>query len=73
MLAIWKPVPSYEGLYEISDLGQVRSVKLRGKPHYTSSFKLRKLKYRSDGYLTVCLCKEEFNSFRDSALKCKDV
>ena len=25
MTEIWKPVPGYEGLYEVSDLGRARS------------------------------------------------
>ena len=32
---IWKPIPGYEGFYEVSDLGNVRSLNYRrtGKPH----------------------------------------
>ena len=26
MVAVWKPIPGYEGLYEVSDSGQVRSM-----------------------------------------------
>ena len=56
----WKPIKGYEGLYEVSSLGNVRSVDrhlmfsdrccfLKGKP--------RKPYYKSDGYLKVRLYK----------------
>ena len=47
---IWCPIKGYEGLYEVSDQGRVRSLK---------SGKERILKPGSDkyGYLMVCLCK----------------
>lgn len=32
MSEVWKPIPGYEGLYEVSDLGRIRSVpRLRAK------------------------------------------
>lgn len=43
----WRPVPGYEGRYEVSDQGRVRS--LIGTP------KLRKLTINIDGYRTVNL------------------
>ena len=57
---VWKPVKGYEGLYKVSNLGNVRSVDrhvminnryclLKGKP--------RKAYYSSWGYLTVILYK----------------
>ena len=47
----WKPVSGYEGLYEVSDTGRVRSLKFG---------KARVLKPRNNGwgYLLVNLCKE---------------
>lgn len=44
-IEIWKPVVGYEGLYEVSNLGNVRSVKKIIKPHIIK------------GYLGVSLCK----------------
>lgn len=56
MQELWAPVVGYEGLYEVSDLGRVRSL-----DHFKSGrqFKGRKLKPapNSGGYLTVGLCK----------------
>ena len=57
---VWKPIKGYEGLYKVSNLGNVRSVDrhvminnryclLKGKP--------RKAYYSSWGYLTVILYK----------------
>lgn len=49
----WLPVKGYEGLYEVSDWGNVRSL------NYRRTVKTRLLKTRknSSGYLVVCLCK----------------
>ena len=61
---IWKPVKGYEGLYEVSNLGQVRSLsrtkqgkfKKNGLPsYYTTKEKLLKPKVATDGYYTVTL------------------
>jgi hypothetical protein len=49
MSEIWKAIPEYQGLYEVSNFGNVKSIK-NGKE--------RKVKCTSDGkYLFVCLSK----------------
>lgn len=48
----WKPVPGYEGLYEVSDLGNVRSLNY-GK---TGEVKVLKPAVKRDGYCRVTLC-----------------
>lgn len=58
----WKPIPGYEGLYEVSDLGRVRSITkqvfnifkkgLISKPGVVLK---KESHYR--GYDRVCLCK----------------
>lgn len=45
----WKPIDGYEGLYEISNLGRVKSLK------YNKEKILKPGKAR--GYLRVCLCR----------------
>ncbi|MFD5308286.1 NUMOD4 motif-containing HNH endonuclease [Streptomyces ardesiacus] len=52
----WKPVRGYDGWYEISDQGQVRSWK-KSVQHFTRLDKPRllKLKVDKDGYLSVTL------------------
>ena len=47
----WRPVPSFEGHYEVSTSGQVRSVKF-GKQ------KLMRPTLDTDSYRGVCLCKQ---------------
>lgn len=49
---VWKPIPGYEGLYEVSDLGRVKSIKY-GKEMILRPGKTRK------GYLRVGLYKDE--------------
>lgn len=47
---IWKPVKGYEELYEVSDLGRVKS-------HWYGREKILKPVKTKDGYLQVCLCR----------------
>jgi hypothetical protein len=52
----WKPVPGYEGAYEVSDAGQVRSLDrldARGRRRTGKQLSLRK---QPSGHLTVSLC-----------------
>ena len=48
---MWKPVIGYEGLYEVSDQGEVRRLFPNGR---TKNMKL----WRSANYYTVCLSKK---------------
>lgn len=52
MEEIWKDIQGYEGLYQVSNLGRVKSL------NYNRSGKERILKYgtNTQGYLNVCLC-----------------
>lgn len=61
MPELWQPVRGYEGLYEVSDQGSVRSL---DRTVWNGTVK-RRLKGRelkagkaSNGYLTVALCKQ---------------
>lgn len=47
----WKAINGYEGLYEVSDTGLVRSLR-HGKKRILSPGK------RGDGYLAVVLCRD---------------
>lgn len=47
----WRAVPGYEGFYEVSDLGQVRSLHARWNGPKTLAQKLDEC-----GYPEVCLC-----------------
>ena len=50
---VWKPIKGYEGLYEISNLGRVKSLNYRG----TGKEKILKNIEDYKGYLEVCLTK----------------
>lgn len=52
---IWKPIKDYEGLYEISNFGRVRSHQYH-RGTYNRILKPRKVK---DGYLMVALYKNK--------------
>ena len=54
MEEIWKPVKDYEGLYEVSNMGRVKSLNYRR----TGKEKVLKGKLNNSGYLKVTLCKE---------------
>lgn len=47
----WKDIDGYDGLYQVSDFGRVRSRK-------SGEWKVRKSVKNKDGYLTVCLFKD---------------
>lgn len=54
MEELWKDIKGYEGLYEISNLGQVRSIPRKGTFKYKHILKTKKNK---SGYLMVHLFK----------------
>ena len=55
-LEIWKDIPEYEGLYQVSNLGKVKSLARKNKNRVNQE-KLMKLKLNSSGYYQVWLCK----------------
>lgn len=60
MKEIWIPVKDYEGLYEVSNLGNVRSLG-NGNSNNSEYHKIRVLKpyVCTNGYLGVVLCKNK--------------
>ena len=54
MNEVWKPIPGYEGYYEVSNLGRVKSL-----PRATTRGRMMKLyTNKRNGYVYVCLSKE---------------
>lgn len=51
----WKAVVGYEGLYEVSDQGRIRSLNY----HRTGKWKIIKLSQMKQGYLKAVLCKNK--------------
>ena len=54
-IEIWKDIKDYEGLFQVSNLGRVKSLG-NGGTHKTS--RIRKLYTNKYGYLQVSLCKD---------------
>ena len=54
---VWKDVKDYEGLYQVSDRGNVRSVDRINHIGSRYSGRILKPRYDKDGYLRVSLCK----------------
>ena len=50
----WKEIAGYEGLYEVSDLGRVKSINY----NHTGTEKILKPGKNTSGYLFVYLCKD---------------
>lgn len=48
---IWRDIEGYEGLYQVSDQGRVKSLKRKGR----RKERILKLFYSGAGYLNVCL------------------
>lgn len=63
----WRPVVGYEGLYEVSNLGRVRSVDRKREVSDTCKAacfypsRIKKVVYRKDGRVAVALCKNGIN------------
>lgn len=63
LVEIWKPIMGYEGLYEVSNLGRVRSLD-RYVPHRIKGCHqfikgdIRKTKYNNSGYEIITLSKD---------------
>lgn len=61
---IWKDIAGYEGLYQVSNLGRVKSLpreKWNGKAFHFTNEKIMTPVPNRDGYLNVCLIKDRFN------------
>ena len=60
MNEIWKDIPNYEGMYQVSNLGRVKSLsrwKIAGKSSYFTKEKIIKNNLTIQGYYQVALCK----------------
>lgn len=55
MEEVWKPIDGYEGLYEVSNLGRVRSLEFRNNQTAFSRTKIMRATDNGHGYLIVGL------------------
>lgn len=60
MKEIWKDIKNYEGLYQVSNLGRIKSLPRNGT---ILSEKIIKTKPNKCGYLRICLHKNNTKSF----------
>lgn len=59
---IWKDIPGYEGYYQVSNLGRVKSLsRIVANPlgAYISKERILKLTHRKDGYINTSLLKDK--------------
>lgn len=57
----WKDIPGYEGHYQVSDIGNVRSLERtawNGFKYHTLKGRILKTGHQVNGYVTLALCKE---------------
>jgi len=54
----WRPIPGYEGLYEVSDLGRVRSIDRKDMRGRRCKGVVRRLQTDPDGHRRVLLSKD---------------
>ena len=57
MKEIWKPIQNYEDIYEISNLGRIRSLDRLTQHGHKIKGKYKKFTKGNNGYLYVCLYK----------------
>lgn len=62
---IWVDIKGYEGLYQVSNLGRVKSLERIDSLGHKRKEKILKPRKNKDGYLQVVLCKEgKYKEFR---------
>ena len=62
----WKDIEGYEGMYQVSDLGRIRSLDRyvrNGKPMCIKKGRVLKLHNHGSGYFRVSLCRDNSERF----------
>lgn len=54
---VWKDIPNYEGLYQVSNYGRIKRVLFKNGKYEFKKEKILKLRYDKDGYEKVTLYK----------------
>jgi hypothetical protein len=66
-MEIWKDIPDYEGIYQISNLGNIKSLSrkiLNNGGYFISKEKLLNPSLDINGYFVVCLCNNKKQSVK---------
>lgn len=61
MKEIWKDIPGYEGLYQVSNYGRIKSLPRKTKNRFNNGL-IKKLTLRNNGYFYVNLYNKEHNN-----------
>ena len=63
---IWKDIPGYEGFYQASNLGRIKSLLFYNNRYkkYSKREKILKTTTQKTGYLMLTLCKDKKKSRR---------
>jgi hypothetical protein len=56
-MEIWRDIEGYEGIYQVSNLGNVKSLERLSMQNHLLKEKILKPRKITDGYLSVSLCK----------------
>lgn len=56
-MEIWKDIPNYEGLYQVSNLGRIKSLKREANNQYCKDDTILKVRKHKNGYCFVALYK----------------
>lgn len=65
MAEVWKDIPGYEGIYQVSNLGRVKGLKRKSEAGRNIREKIMRTPKKSNGYLTVGLFKEGKQKTKD--------
>ena len=57
MVEIWKDIKGYEGLYQVSNLGRIKSLPRKSKNRIVKQENIKKPSTLPKGYLQICLYK----------------
>ena len=63
MQEIWKDISGYEGIYQISNLGRVKSIARKTKNQYGDVNRILKIKIEKNGYARIGLFKDKKQKF----------
>lgn len=58
MEEVWKDIPEYEGLYQVSNFGRIKSLPRKYKKRYIKKENIKSPSKLPKGYLRIGLCKE---------------